>query len=99
MREIRGLRMELEMWIGMGMRMRRKRKIIACGAGRPVSRRYYLFYAAAMAELDSRADTAKRCALQKFIKSHLAAGGERSSAEYGFRVEQQTRFGYSKDGN
>ncbi len=58
-----------------------------------------LFYAATMAEPDSRVDTAKRCALQKFIKSHLAAGGERSSAEYGFRVEQQTRFGYSKDGN
>ncbi|MBC3516926.1 hypothetical protein H8K20_11010 [Neobittarella massiliensis] len=97
MREILGLRMELEMWIGMGMRMRRK--ITACGAGRPVSRRYYLFYAATMAEPDSRVDTAKRCALQKFIKSHLAAGGERSSAEYGFRVEQQTRFGYSEDGD
>ena len=79
MREILGLRMELEIWIGMGMRMRMRRKITACGAGRPVSRRYYLFYAAAMAEPDSRADTAKRCALQKFIKSHLAAGGERSS--------------------
>ena len=96
MREILGLRMELEMWIGMGMR---RRKITVCGAGRPVNRRYCLFYAAAMAEPDSRADTAKRCALQKFINSHLAAGGKRSSAEYGIRVEQQTRFGYSKDEN
>ena len=89
MREILGLRMELEMWIGMGMR--RRKKITACGAGRPVSRRYYLFYAAAMAEPDSRADTAKRCALQKSIKNHLAAGGKQSRAVQSLVLEWSSR--------
>ena len=71
--------------------MRMRRKITACGAGRPVSRRYCLFYAAAMAELDSRADTAKRCALQKSIKSHLAAEDEQSRAVQSLVLEWSSR--------
>ncbi len=50
-----------------------------------------LFYAATMAEPDSRADTAKRCALQKFIKSHLAAGGEQSSVVQSLVLEWNSR--------